>query len=148
VADGSTAALICDTGALLDYLVESAPDHELFRQAIDGARARYVPGLVLAELDYFLREERRAMNVFMDDLARGAFTYAPPALDQLVRAMEIDRRYRDLGLGLVDASVVALADTIGVRRIATRDVRHFSAVRLRDGGALDLVVHPTDPDRS
>lgn len=148
MADGSTAALICDTGALLDYLVESAPDHELFRQAIDGARARYVPGLVLAELDYFLREERRAMNVFMDDLARGAFTYAPPALDQLVRAMEIDRRYRDLGLGLVDASVVALADTIGVRRIATRDVRHFSAVRLRDGGALDLVVHPTDPDRS
>jgi hypothetical protein len=148
VADGSTAALICDTGALLDYLVESAPDHELFRQAIDGARARYVPGLVLAELDYFLREERRAMNVFMDDLARGAFTYAPPALDQLVRAMEIDRRYRDLGLGLVDASVVALADTVGVRRIATRDVRHFSAVRLRDGGALDLVVHPTDPDRS
>jgi hypothetical protein len=148
VADGSTAALICDTGALLDYLVESAPDHELFRKAIDGARARYVPGLVLAELDYFLREERRAMNVFMDDLARGAFTYAPPALDQLVRAMEIDRRYRDLGLGLVDASVVALADTIGVRRIATRDVRHFSAVRLRDGGALDLVVHPTDPDRS
>ena len=37
--------------ALLDYLVESAPDHRLFRSAIDQARARYVPGLVLAELD-------------------------------------------------------------------------------------------------
>jgi hypothetical protein len=148
VADGSTAALICDTGALLDYLVARAPDHELFRKAIDGARARYVPGLVLAELDYFLRDERPAMNAFMNDLARGAFTYAPPTLDQLVRAMEIDRRYGDLRLGLVDASVVALADTIGVRRIATRDVRHFAAVRLRDGGALELVVHPTDPDRS
>jgi predicted nucleic acid-binding protein len=148
VAGASAPALICDTGALLDYLVEGARDHRLFRNAIDGARARYVPGLVLAELDYFLRDERRAMSALMDDLASGAFTYAPPGLDLLVRAMEIDRRYGDLGLGLVDASIVALADTIGVRRVATRDVRHFAAVRLRDGGALELVVHPTVPDRS
>ena len=34
---GSTGALICDTGALLDYLVESAPDHRLYRSAIDRA---------------------------------------------------------------------------------------------------------------
>jgi predicted nucleic acid-binding protein len=88
VAVASAAALICDTGALLDYLVESAPDHRLFRSAIDRARTRYVPGLVLAELDYFLRDERRTMELFMRDLARGAFSYAPPTLDQLSRAME------------------------------------------------------------
>jgi predicted nucleic acid-binding protein len=52
VVAGSTAALICDTGALLDYLVENAPDHRLFRSAIDRARTRYVPAPVLAELDY------------------------------------------------------------------------------------------------
>lgn len=148
MAVGNTAALICDTGALLDYLVESAPDHRRFRDAIGQARTRYVPGLVLAEVDYFLRNERSAMKVFMDDVARGAFTYAPPALDQLSRAMEIDRRYADLGLGLVDASVVALAEDLGIRRLATRDVRHFAAVRLRDGSAFELVVHPTDPDQS
>jgi predicted nucleic acid-binding protein len=84
----------------------------------------------------------------MDDLAGGAFTYAPPALDLLLRAMAIDRRHADLGLGLVDASIVALAEELGVRRIATRDVRHFAAVRLRDGRALELVVHPSNPDRS
>ncbi|MBI2187307.1 MAG: PIN domain-containing protein [Acidobacteria bacterium] len=148
MAVSSTAALICDTGALLDYLVEGAPDHRRFRYAIDRARTRYVPGLVLAEVDYFLRGERPAMNAFMHDLARGAFTYAPPALDQLSRAMEIDRRYADLGLGLVDASLVALAEDLGLRRLATRDVRHFAAVRLRDGRAFELVVHPTAPDES
>jgi predicted nucleic acid-binding protein len=146
VAVASTAALICDTGALLDYIVKGARDHRRFREAIDRARTRYVPGLVLAEIDYFLRDERPAMNVLMNDLARGAFTYVPPALDQLTRAMEIDRRYADLGLGLVDASVVALAEALGVRRLATRDVRHFAAVRLRDGSGFDLVVHPTAPD--
>jgi hypothetical protein len=39
----SAAALICDTGALLDYLVEDAPDHVRFRDAIERARTRYVP---------------------------------------------------------------------------------------------------------
>lgn len=65
---GSAAALICDTGALIDYLVESAPDHRLFRKVIDQARTRSVPGLVLSEIDYFLRDERQAMHVFMQDL--------------------------------------------------------------------------------
>lgn len=148
MAARSTPALICDTGALLDYLVESAPDHQLFRDAIDSARTRYVPGLVLAEVDYFLRRERAAMKVFIDDLARGAFTYASPTLDQLLRAMEIDEHYSDLELGLVDSSIVALADVLGVRRLATRDIRDFAPVRLNDGGAFELVVHPTDLDRS
>ena len=143
---GSAAALICDTGALIDYLVQSAPDHRRFRDAIDRARTRYVPGLVLAEVDYFLRDEREAMRVFINDVAKGAFTYAPPTIGQLSRAMEVDRRFADLGLGLVDASIVALAETLGIRRLATRDVRHFSAVRLRDGRAFELVVHPANPD--
>lgn len=143
---GNAAALICDTGALIDYLVETAPDHGRFREAIDAARTRYVPGLVLAEVDYFLRAERRAMQVFMEDLARGAFTYAPPTVGQLSRAMEVDRGFADLGLGLVDGSVVALAESLGIRRLATRDVRHFTAVRLHDGRSFELVVHPTSPD--
>src|SRR2546426_253848 len=50
-----------------------------------------------------------AMRALMRDLAPGAFTYAPPALALLERAIDIDRQYADLGLGLVDASVVALA---------------------------------------
>jgi predicted nucleic acid-binding protein len=129
-------------------LVSDAPDHDLFREAIDRARTRYVPSLVLAELDYFLREQRDAMRAFVADLTRGAFTYAPLALDHVRRAIQVDERYSDLGLGLVDASVVVLAEELGIRRIATRDVRHFAAVRFPDGSALDLVVTPTAPDRS
>jgi predicted nucleic acid-binding protein len=132
----------------VDYLVEGAPDHVLFRDAIDRARARYVPALVLAELDYFLRDERDAMSAFMTDLDRGAFTYAAPSRAELARAMRIDRDFADLRLGLVDASIVALAERVDLRRIATRDVRHFAALRLRDGTAFELAVHPTDPDVS
>lgn len=143
----SEPALICDTGALLEYLAAGAPDHAAFRTAIDSARARYVPGLVLAEVDYFLRHERGAMGALMEDVAKGAFTYAPPSHGTLARAMEIDRRFADQGLGLVDASIVALAEETGVVRLATRDVRHFSAVTLRGGRRFQLVVHPRRPER-
>ena len=143
-----TPALICDTGAILDYLVRGAPDHRRFRVAIDAARARYIPGLVLAEVDYFLRNERKAMRALMADITVGAFTYAAPTADQLARAMQVDARFSDLGLGLVDASIVVLAEDLDLRRIATRDVRHFSSVRLGDGSAFDLVVQPSAPDES
>jgi predicted nucleic acid-binding protein len=143
----STPALLCDTGAILDYLVAGAPDHSAFRTAIDAARTRYVPGLVLAEVDYFLRKERAAMRAFMAELQRGAFTYAAPTASLLARAMEIDRAHASLGLGLVDASIVAFAEELGVRRLATRDLRHFEAVRLRNGRTFEIVVVPRRPDR-
>jgi predicted nucleic acid-binding protein len=139
---GSTSAILCDTGALLSYLDARSPDHGAYRLVIDSSRARFVPGLVLAELDYFLRDDRRAMRAFIDDVERRAFIYAPPTDGQLARAMAIDARYTELGLGLVDATIVALAEELDVLRLATRDVRDFSVVRLADGRALDLVVRP------
>jgi hypothetical protein len=40
------------------------------------------------------------------------------------------------------------AELLGVRRLATRDIRHFAAIRLRDGSAFELVVYPLQPDES
>jgi len=84
------------------------------------------------------------MRALIADLTSGAFTYAAPTPDQLARAMDVDAEFSDLGLGLVDASIVVLAEDLGLRRIATRDIRHFSAVRLRDGSAFELVVQPSE----
>jgi len=92
----TSAAIICDTGALLDYLVATAPDHRSFREAIDSARARYVPGLVLAEVDYFLRAEREAMRT-------GRFPLRP-AHGRAARARDGHRR------GLPGFGTVRLAD--------------------------------------
>jgi hypothetical protein len=42
---------------------------------------------------------------------------------------------------------MALAELLGVYRLATRDVRHFAAVRLASGGTFDLVVLTSEADR-
>jgi len=41
---------------------------------------------------------------------------------------------------------VALAEEVGVCCLATRDLHHFSAVRLRGGRGFELVVRPRRPD--
>lgn len=63
----------------------------------------------------------------MADLPREAYS----------RVAELNRRYEDLGLGFVDAAIVALAETLGLSRIATTDRRHFDP--LAAALSLDLV---------
>jgi predicted nucleic acid-binding protein len=48
-------------------------------------------------------------------------------------------RYADLPLGLVDASVIAVAERLGADAIATLDRRHFSVVRPRGIEAFTLL---------
>ncbi len=48
-------------------------------------------------------------------------------------------QYADLGLGLVDASVVALAERLNLTTVATLNERDFRVVRPNHCEALDLV---------
>lgn len=55
------------------------------------------------------------------------------------RVVELIETYHDLGLGLVDASVIAVAERLGITEIATLDRRHFTVVRPRHTDALELI---------
>jgi hypothetical protein len=46
-----------------------------------------------------------------------------------VRVRELVDRYQNLPLGGTDASVIAIAERLGVERVATLDRRHFTVVR-------------------
>ena len=123
---GSTTALICDTGAILDYLVRGAPDHRRFRAAIDAARARYIPGLVLAEVDYFLRSERKAMRALIADLTSGAFT-------SMVRRQTLKR---------IGRSVVAVLPKSMLDRFHLEAGDEVHVIESSGG----LLITPFDPD--
>jgi hypothetical protein len=83
----------------------------------------------------------------MRSRARRVHPRGAPTLGRLSPAMEVDRRIADLGLHLVDGSIVALGESLGIYRLAARDGRHFAGVRRRDGRSYELVVHPTVPER-
>jgi uncharacterized protein len=56
-----------------------------------------------------------------------------------LRIAELVGRYRDLPLGTVDASVVAVGERLGITEVATVDRRHFSVVRPRHVGEFTLL---------
>jgi predicted nucleic acid-binding protein len=102
-----------------------------------------VPALVLAEVDYFLRENRAAMRKLVAEIFDPGtrYEYEPPAPSDIVRALELDARFKDLGLGLVDGMVASIAERRQVYRILTTDRRDFSVIRVgpRLTRALELV---------
>ena len=55
------------------------------------------------------------------------------------RVAELVDVYADLGLGGVDASLVAMAERLGVTEVATLDLRHFRVVRPRHVDAFRLL---------
>jgi len=102
-----------------------------------------LPAPVLGELDYLLREFLgvEAELSFLDDVQSGAYTIEPVTAADIRRCRELIATYRNLDLGLADASVIAVAERLGVRRVLTVDQRHFRAVRPRGG---PFTVLPAD----
>ena len=137
-----TLALICDTSGLLAALDRSDPDHGACVAAIEGHRGPLVLSpLVLAELDHLLRVRLGpdAARSAAEDVARGAYDLAVLAQDDITDCLTVDLAYRDLGLGLTDASLVVLARRHGSQLLLTLDERHFRAVHPLQGGAFRLL---------
>ena len=110
---------------------------------LTSASAIIVPGLVLAEVDYFLRGDRRVMRKLIAGIFDPAtrYEYELPLTSDIARALELDARFAELDLGLVDGSVAAIAERRHVYRVLTTDRRDFSAIRVgpRLTRALELL---------
>lgn len=62
-------------------------------------------------------------------MADGEFTTEPLEPDDIDRAAGLILQYDSLPLGFVDATVIAIAERLDVRRILTTDRTHFSVVQ-------------------
>lgn len=135
-------ALVLDTGPVVAALDRRDPDHARCVALLTGhPEDLVVPVLVLVEIDYWLCRLGgvEAWAAFAEDVAAGAYRVEPLDEADLMRAVELERAYVDLGLGLVDASVVATCERLGEAKVATLDRRHFGVVRPRHCEALTLL---------
>lgn len=135
-------ALVCDTSVLLAGLDGADPAHESCAALIEAAgETLVVPALVLSELDYWCHERLTAAAwlAFLEDAIAGAYRIEHPTQGDLERALELQRTYGDLEVGVVDASVLAVVERLGEPKLATLDHRHFSVMRPRHVEALRLL---------
>lgn len=135
-------ALLIDAGPLLSQADAAEPRHADVAGVLRAERETMVTTeLVVAEADYLILD-RLGIDVelaFVDDLSSGTYVIECLTHDELKTARALMAQYRDLELGLADASLVVLAKRYGTRRILTFDERAFRAVSPLQGGSFTVL---------
>lgn len=126
--------IVADTSAVVALIDADDRHHRAVRQLFDEDPARWVlPWAILPEVDYLVGAHvgPKAEQAFLLDLAQGDLRVEWGKESDLERAAALGRKHRALGLGLVDAVVIAVAERLGAQAIATLGRRHFGAVAIR-----------------
>ncbi len=79
-----------------------------------------------------------------EDVSAGRYRLAPFTDEDMARALEVLKQYRDLDIGLTDSSIAVLADRYGTTDLLTLD-QHFRSVRPLGGDGAFHVL-PADQD--
>jgi predicted nucleic acid-binding protein len=125
--------IVADTSAIIALVDADDRHHAAVRELFEDDPAAWrLPWAILPEVDYLLatRVGTKAQDAFLRDLAAGAFNVDRGDPPDLQRAHALHAKYRKLELGLVDTTVMAIAERVRADAIATLDLRHFGAVRL------------------
>lgn len=133
--------LVVDTSVLLAAADRADPDHDISVRAIDGASPLVTTALVIAETAYLIGRQLGAAAEagFVRAVAAGDLRVEMITPADAGRIAELIERYSDLSLGGTDASLIVIAERLGVTRIATLDRRHFGVVRPNHTSAFELV---------
>lgn len=136
--------VVADTSALIAFYSESGTEHDDVSAWLEAhGEPMVVSPCVVAELDYLVASRKGvdAELAVLAELAGGAYEMATMSADDIALAAEVIARYRDLGIGITDASLVVLAARYGTDTILTLDHRHFGALRSLTGDPLRIVPH-------
>jgi predicted nucleic acid-binding protein len=120
-------SVVLDTSIIVALAIADEPDHDAVRDWVMAEFDELVTTpLVLAEVDHVI--QRRAGSTVAErvltDFRNGAYRvhWWP---DAVAESLDVLRAERRLGIGVVDASLVALAGRLRTSRVATLDQRHF-----------------------
>ena len=134
--------LIVDAGPLIAAASRRDRHHAQCAELLATATGPLVvPSLVVTEVAYFLADRigPNAERAFAESFRLGQMAVEPVEAEDWIRIVGLLDEYEDLGIGIVDASVIAACERLGETKLATLDRRHFSAVRPVHCEAFDLL---------
>jgi uncharacterized protein len=134
-------SVLLDTGAFVALLDRSEKQHhqcEDYFRCFTGTVLSTEP--VLTETMYLLGPPIRAQRACIDFILQGGATLVPQSAESLERAAELMGKYRDVPMDFADATLVVLAEEMGIHEILTLDVRGFTIYRIH--GRESFTIHP------
>ncbi len=134
-------AALVDTSAILAAADSADLNHAAAVAWLERVGEPLLLGaLTLAEVDHVLQRELgpKATLALLSSLTSGAIRLVGPTEADLDRAAELLAEAAEHGPRLAEAVLVATAERLGVRRVATFDRRPIAIFRPRHVRALDL----------
>lgn len=134
--------LIVDAGPLYAAAATRDKHHRRCVELLSNSSGPLVvPALVVTEVGYLLTDRigPHAELAFVRAIRAGELVVEPVIERDWIRIEQLTEQYLDLPLGVVDASVIALAERHGADTIATLDRRHFGTVRPRHIASFALM---------
>ncbi|HZT43216.1 MAG TPA: PIN domain-containing protein [Chthonomonadaceae bacterium] len=138
---------LTDSGPLVALLDRDDPYHNPCSEAVLNLSKPLLTTLpALTEAMYFLGEQFgwRSQELLWKLVTSGELEIAPVEGEVLARLPILMQLYQDAPMDMADASLVAVAEAMDLRRIFTID-SHFYAYRMRNGRTFEVI--PGSPHR-
>jgi len=135
-------AVLVDTGVFVSAADTDEPRHAACAQLLRAHRGELVVAAPVVPETAWLIESRlgpAAEVRFLRLVTSGELHVVDLTLIAYQRCIDLIEAYADMGLGLVDASLVATAETRGITTIATLNTRDFHVVRPAHTDAFTLL---------
>lgn len=134
--------IVVDTGVLLAAADTDETDHKTCVGLLREHRGQLrVPAPVVPECAWQIEGHLgpAAEARFLRTIVTGELVVIDLTVADYARCAELIETYADLGLGLVDASVIVTAENLAVDTVATLNRRDFTVVRPRHVQTLTLI---------
>lgn len=133
---------LLDTGPLVAYLDAGDSYHNAVGSCLDDFSGQLVTtGAVITEAMHFVSDTKvgpRLLAEFVTGSGSQVYDFAQPA--ELREAAALMERYADTPMDYADATLVLLAQGLGVKDILTLDRRGFSVYRMKRRQSFRLVL--------
>jgi uncharacterized protein len=132
---------VADTGFVVALLNRSDAMHSVVATVYIQQKQILLPQTVLAELAYLVGRNAGIVTVvaFLQGLSASRFSLVALTDQDVIRVAEILDEYADSRIDFVDASVMAIAERYGIKKIFTLDQRDFRLYRPQHCDSFEIL---------
>lgn len=134
--------ILVDTGIIYALADEDDEWHPRVVDFVLGYKGRLiVPSPVIPEACYLLNKNLgvHAEMEFLGAIVKREFFLEYVSPEDLGRCLEVMEQYRDANIGVVNASLVSIAERLELSRLLTTDRRHFSIIHPKHCDSFELL---------
>ena len=135
--------IILDTSAVLGLMDKKYKKHEYLKKIFTEKDNIYIlPSTTISEICYMLNSRfgSKIELIFLQEIIKTSFQLELLKDTDIIRIIEILKKYDTLNIGYVDASIVAIAERLKINKILTLDRKHFEVVVPRGFDCFDILI--------